>query len=207
MPPPASPADRQGKHLTFGCLNNYAKITDRTLLLWRSIMEKVPDSRLILQNKLASLPDFAGRQFIVRRLGAMGFDTARVECRPYSPDYLKTYADIDIALDTEPYTGGATPCEALYMGVPVVTLAGNSPAARVGASILFGAGCPELISFSEKEYIAIAVRLAEDSQRLADYRKNLRSQMERSPLMDEKRYAAAMESLCRKAYKEKFVIG
>ena len=93
------------------------------------------------------------------------------------------------------------------MGVPVVTLAGNSPSARVGASILFGAGCPELISFSEKEYIAIAVRLAEDSQRLADYRKNLRSQMERSPLMDEKRYAAAMESLCRKAYKEKFVIG
>lgn len=207
MPQPSSSADRQGKHLTFGCLNNYAKITDRTLLLWRSIMEKVPDSRLILQNKLASLPDFAGRQFIVRRLGAMGFDTARVECRPYSPDYLKTYADVDIALDTEPYTGGATTCEALYMGVPVVTLAGNRPAARVGASILFGAGCPELISFSEKEYIAIAVRLAEDSQRLADYRKNLRSQMERSPLMDEKRYAAAMESLCRKAYKEKFVIG
>ncbi|MDO4204850.1 MAG: hypothetical protein Q4D07_10240 [Selenomonadaceae bacterium] len=205
MPPPAAPEERQGKHITFGCLNNYAKLTDRTLLMWRSIMEKLPDSRLILQNKLASLPDFAGRQFIVRRLGAMGFDTARIECRPYSPDYLKTYADIDIALDTEPYNGGATTCEALYMGVPVVTLAGTSPAARVGASILFGAGCPELISYTEKEYISIAVRLAEDRQRLDEYRKNLRRQMEQSPLMDERRYAAAMEALCRKAYKEKFL--
>lgn len=207
MPLPAAPADRLGKPVTFGCLNNYAKITDRTLLLWRTIMEKAPDSRLILQNKLASLPDFTGRQFILRRLGALGFDTARIECRPYSPDYLKTYGDIDIALDTEPYNGGATTCEALYMGVPVVTLAGHSPAARVGASLLFAAGCPELISASGKEYISLAVRLAGDRPRLDDYRRNLRSRMEQSPLMDGKRYAAAMEALCRRAYKEKFLRG
>ena len=205
MPLPAEPAARKGKHLTFGCLNNYAKVSDRTLLMWRTIMEKLPDSRLILQNKLASLPDFAGRQFIIRRLGALGFDTARIECRPYAPDYLKTYGDIDIALDTEPYTGGATTCEALYMGVPVVTLAGNSPAARVGASILYGAGCPELIASSEKEYIAITIRLAEDRGRLDDYRRGLRRQMEQSPLMNEARYAAAMEALCRNVYKEKFI--
>lgn len=207
MPLPAAPAARLGKPVTFGCLNNYAKITDRTLLLWRTIMEKAPDSRLVLQDKLASLPNFTGRQFILRRLGALGFDTARIECRPYSPDYLKTYGDIDIALDTEPYNGGATTCEALYMGVPVVTLAGHSPAARVGASLLFAAGCPELISTSGKEYISLAVRLAGDRPRLDDYRRNLRSRMERSPLMDGKRYAAAMEALCRRAYKEKFLPG
>lgn len=170
-------------------------------------MEKAPDSRIILQDKLASLPNFTGRQFILRRFGALGFDTARIECRPYSPDYLKTYGDIDIALDTEPYNGGATTCEALYMGVPVVTLAGHSPAARVGASLLFAAGCPELISASGKEYISLAVRLAGDRQRLDDYRRNLRSRMEQSPLMDGKRYAAAMEALCRRAYKEKFLPG
>lgn len=205
MPLPKTPAERRGKPLTFGCLNNYAKLTDKMLLLWRSIMEKLPDSRLILQNKLASLPDAAGRQFILRRFGALGFDPARIQCRPYSPDYLKTYGDIDVALDTEPYNGGATTCEALYMGVPVVTLAGNSPAARVGASILFAAGCPELIAASGKEYVSIALRLAEDQPRLDDYRKNLRSRMEQSPLMDGKRYAGAMEALCRKVYKEKFL--
>lgn len=101
-------------YVTFGSFNNFAKVTDSTLLLWRSILEQVKDSKLVIKGKICSIP--SGQDIVKKRLKKLSFDLARIEFRPYSPDYLEEYRDIDIALDTMPYNGGITTCEALYMG-------------------------------------------------------------------------------------------
>jgi predicted O-linked N-acetylglucosamine transferase (SPINDLY family) len=116
--------------------------------------------------------------------------------RPYSKDYLEQYNEIDIALDTFPYNGGLTTCEALYMGVPVISLRGNYHGSKIGASILTAAGLSELIAQDSDEYIKKAVELANGN--FADYQKNLREKISKSDLMDGKKYAAEMEKLFEK---------
>ena len=135
---------------------------------------------------------------IRERLAALSIDTERVELRPFSPDYLEQYGDIDIALDTMPYTGGLTTCEALYMGVPVVSLRGRSHGARFGASILENAGLPEFLAENEMDYVARAVRLALSPEHLRELRVSLRGTLRASALMDGERYMRELE----KAYLE-----
>lgn len=194
------PFDRNGV-ITFGCFNNFSKVTEETLLLWRAILERVPGSRLVLKAKLCSIPE--GQAMIRERLTALSIDTERVELRPFSPDYLEQYGDIDIALDTMPYTGGLTTCEALYMGVPVVSLRGRSHGARFGASILENVGLPEFLAENEMDYVARAVRLALSPEHLRELRVSMRETLQASAMMDGEGYMRALE----KAYLECWELG
>jgi len=186
----------KNKFVTFGCFNNFAKISDELLYMWRAILDRVSNSRLIIKNKICSLDE--GRNLVREKLSKMGFPIDRIELRPYSPDYLEQYREIDVALDTFPYTGGTTTCEALYMGVPVVTLRGKTHGSRFGASILSAADLAELISQSPMEYVNKAAQLARRPELLVAYHFGLREHMQKSTLMDSKKYIRSLE----KIYKE-----
>ena len=197
MPAPATFAPVQKNHfVTFGSFNNFAKISEELLYLWRAILERVTNSRLILKNKLCSLDE--GRKIIREKLSKMSFPLDRVELRPYSPDYLQQYCELDIALDTFPYTGGTTTCEALYMGVPVITLRGKTHGSRFGASILNAADLSELIAQSPMDYVNKAVQLSRRKELLEAYHIGLREHMQNSALMDSEKYIRSLE----KIYKE-----
>ncbi len=184
--------------VTFGCFNNFSKVTDEMLRLWRSVMEQVQDSKLVIKNKICSVP--SGLQIVRDRLRKAGLPMARVDLRPYSPDYLEQYREIDIALDTAPYNGGLTTCEALFMGVPVVTMRGSSHGSRFGASILANAGLEELVADSPSEYSKRMVRLATNAKLVQDYRKGLRNHLQHSRLMDSKGYMADLEERYREIW-------
>ena len=185
-----APVRRNG-YVTFGSFNNFAKVTDETLLLWRGILESVHDSRVVIKGKICSID--AGKDFLKKRLSLLSYDMTRVELRPYSPDYLEQYRDIDIALDTAPYNGGLTTCEALYMGVPVISIRGRTHGARFGASILTNAGVRELVVENDINYVRRAVQLAESPKLIEAYHAGLRTNMKRSPLMDMQSYMRALE--------------
>ena len=178
--------------VTFGSFNQFQKITDSILRAWKKILDAVPDSRLLLKTKIFNTED--GKKFVGGRLKSFGFDLGRVEMRGFSSDWLAQYADVDIALDTFPYTGGVTTCEALYMGVPVVSLFGQRHGSRFGLSILKNIGLEELAVNSFDEYIARAVMLANDWELLTLLRKNLRPMMKNSPLMDSENYLREIQS-------------
>ena len=186
-------------YVTFGSFNNLAKLSDETLLLWRALLDEVPESRLVLKGKTLSVPD--GRTLMQERLRALQFPLDRVDLRPFSERYLEEYQDIDIALDPTPYTGGLTTCEALYMGVPVVTLRGRTHGARFGASLLTAAGLPELIAENEMEYVKIALGLARHPEHLALNRQRLRTHLESSALMDAKAYMRGVEGVYRELWR------
>ena len=190
------PPMRKNGYVTFGSFNNFAKVTDETLLLWRGILESVRDSKLVIKGKIASID--AGINFAKKRFSMLSYDLTRVEFRPYSPDYLEQYRDIDIALDTAPYNGGLTTCEALYMGVPVISLRGRTHGSRFGASILTNAGVRELVAENDINYVRRAVQLAETPKLLEAYHMGLRANMKRSPLMNIEGYMEELET----AYQE-----
>lgn len=182
-----SPVHRTGT-ITFGSFNNLAKLHDGVLALWARVMKAVPGSRLIL--KWRSLGNPAFREMILARFAAHGVTPDRVSLRPASPhaEMLADYADIDIALDPFPFSGGFTSCEALWMGLPVVTLPGEAPASRQTLSFLAAIGNPELsealVAKDEADYVRKAVALASDPTRLVQMRKTLREIMANSPLMN-----------------------
>ncbi len=196
LPAPGTepPAQRNG-YVTFGSFNNFAKASRETLALWRAVLEEVPKSRLLIKGKIASVPD--GEEEAKARLASVGADLSRVDFRPYSPDYLEQYREVDVALDTTPFNGGLTTCEALVMGVPVVSLKGTTHASRVGTSILENAGLPELVAANEIEYIKKAARIAESMQILVKFHGGLREVVRGSRLMDAKGYMKSMEELYR----------
>lgn len=179
-------------YVTFGSFNNFAKVTDETLLMWRKILAEVNNSRLIIKGKIASIP--SGREILCARLAKLGFDQSKIELRPYSPDYLEQYLDVDIALDTMPYNGGLTTCEALYMGVPVISQEGSTHGSRFGASILTNAGASELLAKNSEEYIDKAVKLGKNHELIQGYHAKIRVAMERSPLMNVKNYMQELEA-------------
>ena len=196
MPDVAPPPCLSRGHITFGCFNNYSKVTDAMLLLWRKILADVPGARLLLKSRLFGSEE--GRSIAVERFGRLGLDASRIELRGFSSDYLAEYADMDIALDTAPYTGGLTTCEALYMGVPVVTLKGGTHGARFGASLLQNAGLPELIAEDAAQYVEIAKLLAGSPETLRMLREKQRDMLLASPLMNFRQYVQEVEA----AYEE-----
>lgn len=183
------PADAAG-HVTFGCLNNPCKLTDRTFELWARVMKRVEGSRLALL-----LADGEAREIVNAKFAAFGVDPARISYTEYRPraQYLRAYQEIDIVLDTFPYNGHTTSLDALWMGVPVVTAIGNGPASRAGYSLLSNVGLPELAASSEEGFVDAAVALATDLPRLRALRADLRERMTASPLMDGERFARGME--------------
>jgi predicted O-linked N-acetylglucosamine transferase (SPINDLY family) len=193
-PPPAVGAGR----VTFGCMNNYCKISTRALETWMGILNAVPNSRLLLHS-----PEGSHRDRVRDRLAGRGIDPARLEFvgrMPFS-QYVKQYHRIDIALDPFPYGGGTTTCDGLWMGVPVVTLHGKTAVGRGGVSILHNLGLPQLIAADERQYVQIAADLAADLPRLAELRASLRPRMRQSPLMDAAQFARDMESAYLQAWK------
>ena len=202
LEPAPFPPCLKNNFVTFGSFNLLKKITDSILRAWKKILDAVPDSHLLLKNKILDTDD--GKKFVGRRLKDLGFDLSRVEMRGTSTDWLAQYADVDIALDTFPYTGGVTTCEALYMGVPVVSLYGTRHGTRFGLSILKNIGLEELAVGSYDEYIARAVMLANDWELLSLLRKNLRGMMKNSPLMDWKLYLHEIQTAFVKILEEKF---
>lgn len=186
--------------ITFGSFNNFAKVSDDVLYMWRAILDGVPHSRMILKGKIFSLDD--GQELIKEKFRKMSFPIERVEFRPYSPDYLEQYADIDIALDTFPYTGGTTTCEALYMGVPVITFRGKTHGARLSASILNAAEINELVAHSPMDYVKKAIQLSRRKELIAAYHVGLREHVKNSALMDKVRYISELEKIYRAVWKD-----
>jgi predicted O-linked N-acetylglucosamine transferase (SPINDLY family) len=186
---PAS--DRQPGPLTFGCLNNFAKVTDATLGLWARLLERVPEARLVIYARAEW-----HRNRVRAALQNRGLSEDRLEFLGWQSleDYLEAYRRIDVALDPMPYTGGTTTCDALWMGVPVVTLAGRTAVSRGGASLLSNVGLPELVARSEDEYLDIAAELIRDADRLAALRGSLRARLEASPVMDAPAFVGALEA-------------
>ena len=195
-PAGAAPCLRKG-FVTFGSFNAFAKASDETLAAWAQILSAVPSSRLLL--KSAAFSSEEGRTAALARLQAAGIDSERVELRPDTREYLHEYHDVDIALDTFPYPGGGTTFDALYMGVPVVMLKGDSHGTRFGFSILANLGLEDLAAADAADYVRKAAALAEDTELLAALHKNLRPMMEKSPLMDGASYTAALEAGCEAA--------
>lgn len=186
-------------YVTFGAFNNFTKVTDETLLLWGRLLAAVPNSRLLL--KADGLAESAVGIPIRTRFRAAGIPEERVELLSRTPDtlsHLELYRRVDIALDTFPYHGTTTTCEALWLGVPVVTRAGDAHVSRVGVSLLQAIGRPEWIANSDEDYIRIAVMMAADPARLALIRMTLRERMWASVLLDHvgqaKRFGAALRA-------------
>ncbi|HMD53941.1 MAG TPA: hypothetical protein VKJ65_05275, partial [Phycisphaerae bacterium] len=179
-PDPSPPPALSAGFVTFGCLNNFAKLSSAALGLWIPILQRVANSKLILHSN-------PGPHLNVLReaLATAGITADRLEFvskKPW-PAYISTYNRIDIALDTVPYNGGITTCDALFMGVPVVSLSGQMAVGRAGRSILSNVGLPELIAQTPQQYVDIAAELAGDITRLSEMRPGLRNRMQTSPLM------------------------
>ncbi len=179
--------------VTFGCLQNLAKINDDVLITWGRILAALPHARLRLASKQLNDPTVVAQ--LQQRLQQYGISPARVSMHgPVSrAAYLAAYAEVDVLLDTFPFPGGTTTCEALWMGVPTLTLAGETLLARQGASLLTAAGLQDWIAASEEAYVAKAVHFAGDLPKLATLRANLREQVRISPLFDAPRFAKHFE--------------
>ena len=185
---------------SFGSLNNFVKGNEEVRALGAALVASVPGSRLVLHIK-----ETRARQGLLDFFAARGVATDRLTLIGYQngPDYMATYGQIDIALDTTPFAGGTTSFDALWMGVPLVTLAGERSSSRGGASILTSLGRHDWIARSPEEYIAIAQRLASDPQRLAAIRSGLRAELQASPLMDGAGFTSELEDLYRQAWEQR----
>jgi predicted O-linked N-acetylglucosamine transferase (SPINDLY family) len=190
-------------YVTFGSFQNLAKLGDEVLKAWAGIMTSMPAARLRLQNK--QLADPGVRERLLERLCRAGIGAGRVAL--HGPmlrrDYLAAHAEVDLILDTFPFPGGTTTCEALWMGVPTLTLAGDRLIARQGASLLAAAGLTAWIAHSEAEYIDKALAFAGDLPALAALRTTLRDRVLRSPLFDARRFASNFERALREMWRRR----
>lgn len=185
-------------HVTFGSFNAQRKFNARTGDLWRRVLERVPASRLAI--KSINFTEPASLAFAREQLADMGLPADRIDVLPAAAsarEHLAQYASVDIALDTYPYHGTTTTCEALWMGVPVVTLAGTTHASRVGVTLLRSVGLAEWIAQTPEACIDIAVRAAADLSGLASLRASLRTRMATSPLCDQPAFARRFEAALR----------
>jgi protein O-GlcNAc transferase len=200
--PPVSPLPALGAgHITFASFNKMPKMTSHVFYLWARILQQVPQSRLLLKSIAFRSAETVER--VRRYFGDAGIDAGRLDLAAdhAPPQHLDAYAQVDIALDTFPFQGLTTTCEALWMGVPVVSLAGEAYFSRVGASVLSNAGYPELAAASYDEYVLRAVELASDLPALAAMRAEMRERLLRSPLMDATRFAQGFEAALRDAWR------
>jgi predicted O-linked N-acetylglucosamine transferase (SPINDLY family) len=188
--------------ITFGSFNNLSKVSTTAVELWAAVLKAVPGSRLLLKTTALAEPE--ARAQLVGVLASLGVDETRVELLGWADrieSHLDIYNRVDIALDTLPYNGATTTCEALWMGVPVVSLAGETHASRMGLSILSAAGLPDLVADSPEAYVRRAAELASDLPRLAALRAGLREQLSQSALMDEPRYTRGLERLYQEVWR------
>ena len=192
----ALPAPSKG-YVTFGCLNNLSKVNEKVLALWSEVLRAVPGARLMLQT--AALDDLPNRSRFRELCAQLGIAPDRLEMRGFAPfeQVSASYAEIDIALDPFPFCGGMTSLEALWLGVPVITLPAETIASRQSASMLMNLGLPQLIAEDAAQYVGRAVELARDLPRLAELRAGLRARFVASPLMDYAGFARELEAAYR----------
>jgi predicted O-linked N-acetylglucosamine transferase (SPINDLY family) len=195
--PAVAPAPfKENGFITFGTFSSGGKINEPLIALWSRILLAVPDSQLLLSNlQLAAKANMA---FMASRFERYGIPAQRLRLAPGADrqTILRTYGEIDISLDTWPYCGGNSVAEAIWQGVPVVTLKGDRFSSRYGASLVTAAGCPELVAESADQYVRIAAELAASPARLSEYRSSLREKSVAFGLSDSKRFARSIEVAC-----------
>lgn len=189
-------------YVTFGVFNNYYKFNDNILELWKEIMDRVENSVLLLKCQLYISESAVKMAY--ERFEKLGFDVNRIQFEPATNTYMNRYLDVDIALDTYPYTGGGTTCDALYMGIPVISLYGQRRGSRFSYSILNNIGLGILTAESGEEYVEKAVALAENKDILDFLHKNIRSMMVKSPVMDSNLYMRQLEQQYKKLLEKKY---
>ena len=192
------PPGLQSGKITFGCFNNLAKLTDESLVLFGRVLDAVPASRLLI--KAMALSEGETRARLIGRLKQAGIDPDRVELLGRiagDPANLAAIARADIALDPVPFNGGMSTADALWMGVPVVTLAGAGFVGRIGASMLARTGLADLVANSMDNYIRIAAGLARDQGRLADLRAGMRQRIRHASLANGRIFASDVEQAYR----------
>ena len=187
------PSEANG-FVTFGCLNSFTKVNERVLRPWAAVLRRVEDSRLVLM-----APTGGARDRVLRVLGEEGIEAGRVAFTGFlpRPEYLRKYRQIDIGLDTFPYNGHTTSLDALWMGVPVVTLVGEAAVGRAGWSQLNNMRLTELAASTGEEFVGVAVGLARDVARLRELRMGLRERIKASPLTDARGFARGIEAAYR----------
>ena len=195
------PAARQQP--VFGSFNNLTKVNESTLSLWIDVMKAVPEAKLKLKTPSFTDPE-CREEFIDYFINAGISDDRLIFTGPSSlEDMMREYAEMDIALDTIPYNGGTTTFQALWMGVPVVTLAGDNFCGRMGASIMHHLGLPEWVAENREGYIEIATRMAGDRKKLLTTKSSLRERMRASPLCDAEGFASEMENIFLKVWQQR----
>jgi predicted O-linked N-acetylglucosamine transferase (SPINDLY family) len=202
-PPNALPvgSGEPGGAVTFGSLNALAKLSDATIAAWARVLAATPRSRLLIRR--SGLAAAAARAPLVARFAAHGIAADRLALvAGGAGGSFEAYHAIDIALDSFPYNGTTTTCDALWMGVPVVTWRGTRHSARVGASLLHRVGLDALVGESVDDFVAIASRLAGDRQALAGLRAGLRGRMAASPLCDGPAFGRAMGEALGRLWRE-----
>ena len=189
------PALKNG-YVTFGSLNNFNKLNDRCLELWSVLLKAVPTARLLM----LTVPEGTAREQLIEKFAGLGISASRLELHGKFPyrEFHQMFGRVDIALDPFPVTGGTTTCETLWMGVPVIVLAGQRFISRVGYSFLSAAGLHDFAAHSPEDYIAVATRLADNIPLLAKIHDGLRARVAASPLTD----AAAFTRNLENAYRE-----
>jgi protein O-GlcNAc transferase len=188
--------------ITFCSFNNFSKVTKAMLELWAEILRQVPGSRLLIKARVLGCQSV--QQRVRQMMEAAGVTSDRLELQGWQKsfeEHLASYRQVHLALDTFPYHGTTTTCEALWMGIPVITLAGKTHVSRVGVSLLSNIALPELVADSPERYVRLASDLAKDAPRLNGLGSGLRERMRRSPLMDAPRFAADVESAYRDAWR------
>lgn len=203
VPEPSPPPSMKNGFVTFGSFNLLGKVSAATRRTWARILNTVPGSRLLLKDGTFGWAE--ARERYGRTLRESGIDPTRVDLIGKTKgrrEHLDLYARVDIGLDPFPYCGTTTTCEAMMMGVPVVTLAGSGHAARVGVSLLRSVGLPELIGADEDAYVQIAAGLATDPARLGATRAGLRARLAASPLCDAHGFVYRWEAALRMMWRE-----
>lgn len=200
--PSVLPAAGNG-YVTFGSFQRMTKLNAEVLALWAQVLRAVPGSRLRLQS--AQMKDAGARAQLQQRLATAGIDAARVELVEGSSrgGYFAAHAQVDMILDTFPHSGATTTCESLWMGVPTLTLAGDTLLSRQGASLMTCAGLPDWVAEDHRDFVARAVQNAADLDALSRLRAGLRARVAQSPLFDAAAFTTALQRLFRHLWEEK----
>jgi len=198
-PATQAPVERNG-YITFGSFNQVSKVSSLARQLWAEILLQLPESRLVIDRA----SEGAAQDRLLRDLETAGVAAGRISFRQAVPleEYFRRFNDVDIALDTMPYSGCTTTCDTLWMGVPVVTLPGSSSLSRATASILSVTGLADWIAPTREDYVRLNLELAQDRARLSELRGLLRQRMRVSPLMDETGFARGVEAAYRGVWKK-----
>ncbi len=199
-PPVAAvlPSARKGS-VTFGAFHQASKISGAARRLWAEILAQVPDSRLLI----VGVARGRAQDALLRDLTGARVSRERITCVPYAAleEYLRLFGEVDIALDSLPFSGGTTSCDTLWMGVPIVTMPGSRSVSRSASSVLSNLGLTEWIASSPEDYVRRAVRFAGERELLAELRGSLRQRMAASPLMDEERFVRDLEQAYREMWR------